>query len=165
MAKTRVRKETEVRDYKAGLGNTQTVVLADLSLLKANEMNVFRREAEKQNVGVRNVKKTLLALALKEAGLDVVDVKALAGTITVMTCPDDVVLPAKVVETVRKVNDKVKFIGGIMEGKWLDQAAIETLAKTPTRKELLGMLVGVLQGNIGNFVRALGAVKEAKASA
>jgi large subunit ribosomal protein L10 len=165
MAKTRIRKETEVRDYKANLGDTQTIILADLSRLKVNDLNTLRRQAEKEQVKLKTVKKTLLAIAFKEAGVETVDIGALSGSVTIATSAADVVAPAKVIEAFRKLNDKVVFLGGVYEGKWLDAKAVAAFAKTPSRKELLGMLVGALQGNISNLVRALDAVRESRSAA
>lgn len=165
MAKNRISKETAVRDYKANLGETQTIILADLSLLQVNDLNALRRQAEKEQVKLKTVKKTLLAIALKEAGVGVVDVKNLPGSVTLATCATDVVACAKVLDTFRKTNDKVKFLGGVYEGQWLDAKATEVFAKTPSRKELLGMFVGVLQGNLSKLVRTLDAIKDAKSAA
>jgi large subunit ribosomal protein L10 len=165
MAKTRISKETAVRDYRANLAETKTIILADLSLLQVNDLNVLRRQAEKEQVKLKTVKKTLLNLALKQAGVEVVDVKSLPGSITLATCATDVVACAKVIETFRKTNDKVKFLGGVYEGQWLDAKATEAFAKTPSRQELLGMFVGVLQGNLSKLVRTLDAIKDAKSAA
>jgi len=55
--------------------------------------------------------------------------------------------------------------GGIIEGKVLTQEELITLAKLPSRQELLGMLAGALLGNISKFAVAIDQVRMQKENA
>jgi len=174
MAKTRVRKEEEIKEYVSQLKAPSTV-MADLSRLKVNNINAFRRKAEGEDVSVRVVKKTLLAIAFKEAGVEV-DVKTLPGSISLLVAGSDAVAPAKLLAELRKAHKDVEIpvIGGLLEEAWLDAAAVEALSKMPSKQEMLAKVVGtinaplsgfvgVLNGNLRNLVQVLNAIKEAKA--
>jgi large subunit ribosomal protein L10 len=84
------------------------------------------------------------------------DTKTFDGKLAVIFSYRDEVSPAKVIDTFRKdKEDKIFFLGGIMEGKLLSQSEVETLAKLPTKQELLSKLVGSLNAPISGFVNVL----------
>jgi large subunit ribosomal protein L10 len=173
MAKSRQRKETEVGKFADGLKNAKATVFADLSSLKVNETSAFRRTAKKDDVGIAVAKKTLLRHALKEAGIDAVDVSNLKGSVAMLMGMGDEIAPARVLEALRKDKENVKVLGGLLEGKWMTAEQVTALAKLPTKQQLLGQLVGtlnapvtgfvnVLAGNLRGLVTALNAIKDAK---
>lgn len=173
MAKTRSRKESEVREFVDGFKRSTSVVFADLSALKVNDASAFRRTAKKDEVAVNTAKKTLLRLALKEAGIESVDVKALGGSVSMLFGLGDAVAPAKVLEAFRKDHENVKILGGLLDGQWMTAEQVKALAKLPSKQELIARLVGtlnapisgfvnVLAGNLRGLVTALNAIKDTK---
>lgn len=172
MAKTRAKKETEVRAMAEGLKSAKAVVFADLSGVKVNALNDFRRAAGKEGVDVTQSKKTLLRLSLREAGVKGVDVDALMGSVSLLV-GDDEVAPARTLEKFRKDNEKVKAIGGLIGETWMSAEQVKALASLPTKEQLIAQvvgtiraplsgLVGVLSGNIRNLVQVLSAIKDKK---
>jgi len=78
----------------------------------------------------------------------------------------DEVAPAKILNDFAKNNEHLKILGGILENKFIDKMSVISLAKLPSKQELLGQLVGtiaapmsgmlnVLQGNLRGLVRVL----------
>jgi large subunit ribosomal protein L10 len=63
------------------------------------------------------------------------------------------VAAAKVLVNYAKENDKLTIVGGSMDGKALDKAGVEMLAKMPSLDELRGKLVGVLQAPAAKLAR------------
>jgi large subunit ribosomal protein L10 len=174
MAKTRQQKESEISEFVAGLKGAKTTVFADISKLKVQSVSAFRRGAKKEAVSVSVAKKTLLRRALSEAGVTAVDVDALKGSVAMLFANGDEVSGAKLLEALRKENESVKVLGGLLEGKWMTSEQVVALAKLPTKEQLLGQLVGtlaapitgfmnVLSGNTRGLVNVLNAIKEAKA--
>ena len=175
MAKTRERKESEVKRFAEGLKDAKATVFADLSALKVNDASALRRNAEKESVDIATAKKTLLRLAFKEAGVTAVEVKDLPGSVSMLLGTGDEVAPAKVVAAFRKDHESVKILGGILESKWLSAEDVKALALLPSKQELLAKLVGtlnapvsgfvnVLAGNLRGLVTALNAIKDAKSA-
>ncbi len=176
MAKTRQRKESEVREFVDGLRGAKSTVFADLSSLKVNDTSSFRRTAKKEDVSVAVAKKTLLRHALKEAGVTAVDIASLQGSVAMLFGMGDEIAPAKVLEALRKEKDSVKVLGGLLEGQWVTAEQVMALAKLPTKQQLIGQFVGVinapvsgfvnvLAGNLRGLVTALTAIKDAKTTA
>ena len=63
------------------------------------------------------------------------------------------------------LNDFYKIKGGIIEGKVMTAKEIITLAKLPSRQELIAKLAGALLGNITKLAVALDAVRVQKENA
>ena len=72
---------------------------------------------------------------------------------------EDYLEPSKVIYNFSKNNDFYKIKGGIIDGKVMTAEEIITLAKLPSRQELMAKLAGALLGNITKLAVALDAVK------
>lgn len=175
MAKTRIKKEGEVKEFVDGFKGSKATVFADISGLKVVDASKFRREAKKESISISSAKKTLLRLALKEAGIDQVDVAAMQGSVSMLFGMGDEVAPAKMVAALRKDNEKVKILGGLLEGKWMSSEQVSALAKLPSKEQLIAQVVGtiraplsgfvnVLAGNTRSLVNVLNAIKDAKSA-
>lgn len=174
MAKTRVKKESEVSDYAARLKSASAVAFADLTGLKVSEASALRRKAEAQGVSVRLAKKTLLALAVKDAGLTEIDWNAFQGaSVTMLLTDGDQVAPAKLLSDVLKEHEAMRPLGGLLDLKWMTATDVKALAALPSKEVLIAKVVGsiaapmsgmvnVLQGNLRNLVYALEAIRAAK---
>ena len=77
---------------------------------------------------------------------------------------DDYLEPAKAIYNFTKNNDYYKIKGGVVEGKVMTAEEIITLAKLPSREQLLSMLAGALLANISKFAVALDQVRIQKES-
>jgi len=173
MAKSRAKKESEISALVNGLKAAKTAVFADLSSIKVGENSDLRRKAKKDGVAIITAKKTLLRLALKEAGITGVDVAALKGSVALLLGQADEIAPAKVLEAFRKDHDSVTLLGGLFGARQMSVEEVKTLAKLPSKQELIGRLVGtinaplsgfvnVLAGNLRGLVTALNAIKDSK---
>ena len=175
MAKNRAKKQTEISAFTEGLKDAKAIVFADLSALKVSQSTDLRRKSKKEDVSIKTAKKTLLRLALKEAGVTTVDTKSLAGSVSMLLAYGDPVAAAKIVETFRKDNEKTVILGGLFESQWMSADQVKALAKLPSKQELIARvvgsiraplsgMVGVLQGNLRNLVYVLNAIKDSKTS-
>lgn len=173
MPKTRQEKEVRVGELAEVLKTAKSLVFANYEKLPVKEIEKLRREIKKQGAAYTVAKKTLLQRAMKEAGFSA-DPKTIAGNFATVIGLDDEVAPAKAVAAFAKDHENLKIVGGVLEGKFLDAGAVVALSKLPNKKELLGMLVGTLQGPIAGFanvlagnlrglVTALSAVRDQKA--
>lgn len=175
MAKSRLKKESEVKEFVDGFTKSNAVVFADMSGLKVNDSSSFRRTAKKDEVSISTAKKTLLKIALKEANVSLSEPAALSGSVSMLFGMGDAVAPARLIEEFRKTQSQVKILGGILENKWMTPDQVMALAKLPSKQQLLGQLVGtlnapvsgfvnVLAGNLRGLVTVLNAVKDTKAA-
>jgi len=173
MAKTRAKKQSEVAVITQGLKDAKTVVFADLSKLKVADSTELRRKAKKENINIVTAKKTLLRVALKEAGITTVDADSFKGSVALLLGLGDEIAPAKVFEAFRKDRENVALLGGLFQSRLMTAEEVKTLSKLPSKAELISRVIGslnaplsglvnVLQGNLRGLVYALNAIKDSK---
>jgi len=173
MAKTKQQKQQELEDLTDKLTRTKAAVFCDYTGLDVASVEELRNSLREEEVDYRVSKKTLLAKALKEAGVEGVDTKELAGQLSVAYGYKDEVMPAKLVAKFQKEHDQMKILGGIYENKFVDEAEVKKLAAVPGREELMAKLVGsinapvsgivsVCSGVLRNLTGVIGAIKDAK---
>jgi large subunit ribosomal protein L10 len=155
MAKSRLQKEQTVAELLGYFGSMKSAVFVNYQGLKVKEADELRRSADKQNVSYTVAKKTLLTKAIKSAGVDY-DANALQGMIGVATAQDEVAA-AKLIAEFGKTHESLKILGGVVDGKIVDAAAVKALASMPSRQQLLGQLVGTINAPISGFVNVLAA--------
>ena len=173
MPKTKAQKEQEVKELKEKLGKTKSIVFANFDGLKVSEVDELRSQCREENIDYVVVKKTLLKLALDDSKIENVDPKTIEGGITTVMGYEDEVAPARILDKFAKDHEALKIVGGVLENKFMDAAAVNSLAKLPSKNELIAKvvgsiaaplsgIVGVLQGNLRGLVGVLGAIKETK---
>ncbi|MBU1664023.1 MAG: 50S ribosomal protein L10, partial [Gammaproteobacteria bacterium] len=70
----------------------------------------------------------------------------------------DPVAAAKVLNDFAKTNDKLILKAGCYAGKLLDVSGVQALASIPSREELLGKLLGVMQAPVSGFAAVMAAL-------
>lgn len=172
MAKTRQQKEGALADLASRMKGAKSMVFADIQALKIKETDELRNICREAHVGIVVSKKTILKRALQEQGFNV-DTKAFRGGVSAFFGIEDEVAPAQIIAEFKKTRDQVTVFGGILEGSFIDTTKVMALSALPSKKQLLGQLVGtlnapisgfvnVLAGNLRSLVTVLAAVKEKK---
>lgn len=151
---TREQKKNIVKDLADKFKKAKAVVFSDFKGLAVKDMTSLRRELRQEGISFDVVKKTLINVALKDAGIEA-DVKKLEGQIAVAVSGKDEVAAAKIIAKASKVNENLKIAGGFLGTKELSVEEIKALAKLPSKEELLGKLVGTLNAPVSGFVNVL----------
>jgi large subunit ribosomal protein L10 len=84
---------------------------------------------------------------------------------TLLAFSTDVVAAAKITHTFAKDNEALVILGGVMDGKVMDVAAVQALASLPSLNESRGKLVGLLQAPGAQVARVLKAYSDKPAAA
>ncbi len=103
----------------------------------------LRADLRPTAVEYKVIKNNIIRRALEvngESGLN----ELLEGPTAIVYGTGDYLEPAKIIYNFSKDNDFYKIKGGIIDGKVMTAEEIITLAKLPSRQELLGMLAGAL---------------------
>jgi large subunit ribosomal protein L10 len=173
MPKTKQQKEVISRDLKERLAKAKAVVFTSFNALTVKENEILRNELVKENSEYYATKKTLLDRALKETKIEL-DARKFDGQIAITFGYGDEVAPAKIISKfVKDFDGRVKFLGGIFEGRFIDAVGIAELATLPSKEQLYAQLVGsinapvsgfvnVLAGNLRSLVQVLSAIQETK---
>jgi len=119
------------------------VVVTRQSGLTVREVTDLRRRMRDAGAGFRVTKNRLARLAL--VGTAFAPLDGLFKGPTAIAYSQDPVAAARIAVAFAKSNDKLKIIGGALQGQVFDQAGVQALAALPSLEELRGRLVGVLQ--------------------
>jgi len=169
MALTKQQKQKILEDLKEKLDKQKAILFADFTGLKVKDFSNLRKKLKKEGSELKVAKKTLFGLALKNAGFEI-PLKKMNGEITAVFDYEDELAAAKTVYQFTETNKNLKILGGIFEQKFIEAEKLIELAKLPTKKELLGRLIGsisaplsgfinVLEGNIKSLVYVLSSIK------
>lgn len=150
---TKSQKEHLVKEIKELVDQNKIVVMADFRGLTVKDMTDLKKDIRESGGRMQVIKKTLVNVALKEKGIDF-DTRDYTGPLAFIFGPDETVVPKKIWSFSRK-NDKLKIEGGLLDKAIVTKSEIEALAKLPSREDLLGKLVGTIQGPVSGFVHVL----------
>ncbi len=167
---TRKQKEEIVKRLTKELKESKVVVFTDYRGVKANEINKLKKELKKEGSNLQVIKKNLVALSLKSAGLDV-NIKDMDGQLSIVVSKDDEVSPAKILTKFIKNNENLRILGGLLGEEVMTEKEVKSLAKLLNKEELRAKIVGslkspisgfanVLSGNLRSLVNVLNAIKE-----
>ncbi|MFA5184725.1 MAG: 50S ribosomal protein L10 [Patescibacteria group bacterium] len=157
MPKNKNQKQEILSHLSEKIKKSKAMVFAGFNALGVKDNESLRAKLRNEKNEYYVAKKTLLGKALKKNGLDI-NVKDFNGKVAAIFSYEDEVSPAKIVGNFRKDKDKenrIFFLGGILEGKLLSQAQVESLASLPSKTELYAKLVGSLNAPISGFVNVL----------
>jgi len=174
MAKSKEQKKEMLKNIEENIKQAKSVIFASFKGLGVTENNDLRSQLKKENSEFLVTKKTLLNLAMKNNKVKDFDAKKLEGQIATIFGYEDEVAPAKIVnEFMEKNEEKIVFLGGILDSKMMNAEEVEQLAKLPSKEELYAKIVGslnapvsgfvnVLSGNIRSIVNVLNNIKDQK---
>ena len=161
------KKEEEVKELAEYLKTTNLVLLVDYRGTTVEQDTKIRKSLRESNATCRIIKNNIIKRALElnqESGLDDI----LEGPTAIISATEDYLAPLKVAYKFSKENENYKIKGGMIEGKVMSVEEIITLAKLPSREELLSKLAGSLLQTISKVAVAIDQVrikKEAEAGA
>ncbi len=158
MAKSRQQKTDALRTLTEAFMSGTSVMFTDYQGMTVSKITELRKKMNAEGVRYIAAKKTLLRLAAKEAGYDIATT-SLPGMLGAAFAKEDEMAPAKLIGEAGK-NASIKLVGGIFNGKVVDQAYAISLSRLPSKSQLLGQLLSVLNGPISAFVRVLHAKTE-----
>lgn len=169
---TKEQKIELVKNLAEKLKNSKATVFSDFKGLNVKDMTALRAELREKSVDMQVIKKTLLTIAMKDAGIEL-DATKFEGQIAVAVAREDEVEAAKIIAKMAKMNENLKIVGGLLGKNILSKEEVVALSKLPSKDELLAKLVGtlnapvsgfvnVLAGNLRGLVQVLKAVSEAK---
>ena len=149
----RTEKAELIETLQTTLNASTTVVVTHqvgLTVAESGELRLKMREA---GAGFKVTKNRIAKLALK--GTRYEDLDSIFTGPTVVGTSEDPVAAAKTLVDYAKGNPKITIVGGSMDGKTLDKAGVEALAKMPSLDELRGRLVGLVQAPAAKIARVV----------
>lgn len=154
-------KKEEVAKLADEMKEAKLILLTDYRGINVADVTALRTELRNVKAEYKVIKNNITRRALAECGLEGLD-NELEGPTAVIMTSEDYLEPTKVIYNFTKNNDFYKIKGGVIEGKVMSAEEIITLAKLPSRQDLLSMLAGALLANISKLAVALDQVRVKK---
>ncbi len=153
---TREAKELIVEDLTNEFKSSQAIIICDYKGMKVDELESVRDFARESGTKVRVVKNTLSKIAMKNAGIEEVEV---VDTNLIVWGEDQISVCKTVDKAASDYKDKFIIKSGLLEGKSVELNTINAMAKLPSRDELIGMLLSVWTAPARNMVTGLDNLK------
>ena len=154
-------KKEEVTKLAEKMKDAKLILLTDYRGITVADVTELRATLRNVNSEYKVIKNNITRRALKECGVEGLD-DILEGPTAIIINQEDYLESAKAIYNFTKDNDYYKIKGGIIEGKVMTAEEIVTLAKLPSKQELISMLAGSLLANISKFAVALDQVRVKK---
>jgi len=138
------------------INNNAHFYLADIAGLNAEDTSNLRRKCFEQGIQVQVAKNTFVKLALEKADGEFEGLyEVLKGNTSIMFAETGNA-PAKVIQELRKSNDKPVLKGAYVEqGIYIGDDQIDILSSIKSRDEVIGDVIGLLQSPMKNVLSAL----------
>jgi len=139
-------KAAAVAELTDAFRDSNAAVLTEYRGLTVAQLKQLRR-ALSGNATYAVVKNTLTAIAAKQAGIESLDAD-LQGPSAIAFVTGDPVEAAKGLRDFAKANPALVIKGGVLDGRSLTAAEINTLADLESREVLLAKTAGVLKASL-----------------
>ena len=150
-------KQKQVAELKEKLSAAVTGVVVDYKGISVADDTKLRKELRENGVEYFVVKNTILSRAIE--GTDLEEMKGvLEGTTAIALSNEDYTAAARILCKFAETNDSFTVKSGFLDGKVVDVATIESLAKLPTKEVLLATVCSAFQAPIAAFARAVQAI-------
>ena len=151
------KKQQQVAALSEKLSAAVTGVLVDYSGINVADDTALRKELREAGVEYSVVKNTILARAIESTDLSEMSA-VLEGTTAIALSNEDYTAAARILCKFADSHDNFKVKSGFLDGKVVDIATIESLAKLPTKEVLLATVCSAFQAPIAAFARAVQAI-------
>ena len=150
-------KKKIVEDIVSKIKNSCAGVLVNYQGITVEDDTKLRAELRKNGVEYAVIKNTYLSKAFDPTGLEGLK-DGLFGMTAFATCEKDEVAAAKILEKYAADHEDFVLKGGYVDGEVLDKNALNELAKTPSKEELLVRMMSSMQSSLYKLCYGLQAI-------
>ncbi len=153
----RKKKEAIVAEFQDKFSKAEATFLADYSGIHAEGITELRNSLRDVSVEFKILRNTLARLAVKGTKAETLS-EHFKGTTAVAFTYTDPASAAKVLTAYAKADPNLKIRIGTLQDKVIDLNKIKQLSALPSREELVGKLLGVLNNVPRSLVGVLSGV-------
>jgi len=153
---TREDKNQAIEELTAVLNETSAIYVADIEGLSASQTSQLRRLCFQRGIKLSVVKNTLLKKAMERSDKNFDDLYGTLKGNTSIMLSDTGNVPAKLIQEVRKKQDKPLLKGAyIEEAIFVGDNQLDALSTLKSKDELVGDIIALLQSPARNVISAL----------
>ena len=148
------KKQVEVEVLTERMANSDSFVILDYAGLTVEQVTKLRRELFDAGCEMKVIKNNITRRAAEAAGFSELT-EALTGPNAVAFGDNDSVAAAKIVYDFAKENQALELKVGVVDGEYMNNERIQTIATIPSRDTLLTMIAAGLMQPIKEVAIAL----------
>lgn len=153
----RTQKEQQVEHIAERFEKAKSIIFADYRGLNVAEITELRRKLDQSESALKIIKNRLAKRAAKKVSIEGLD-EIFTGPTAMASSEADPVVPAKIMVEFSKDHEVLRIKAGYMDGRVIDLATINTLARLPSREVLLSKVLASMNAPISNFTMVLAAI-------
>jgi len=158
--KSKTQKQTELKKGKDLLEKSQTLVFADFGNITVNDLKKLRRELLSLDSNLVVIKKRLLAILLKEKGIefDTRATKSSVGAVFSTKHFEEICGPVvKFLSSLENIKASERILGGydVVGNTALEAEKVVLVGNLPPREIILGQLFGMISAPISSLLYLL----------
>ncbi|MBQ8649497.1 MAG: 50S ribosomal protein L10 [Clostridia bacterium] len=150
-------KQQQVAAIAEKIAGAVTGVVVDYKGISVTDDTVLRKELRENGVDYFVVKNTILKRAIEGTSVEEMS-SVLEGTTAIAISNEDYTAAARILCKYAEGHENFKIKSGFLDGKVIDVATIDSLAKLPSKEVLLATVLGAFQAPIAAFARAVQAI-------
>ena len=150
-------KKAQVAALKEKFEGAVAGVVVDYKGISVADDTKLRKELREAGVEYSVAKNTLIRLAIDGTALAAMD-DILNGTTAVATSKDDYVAAARILSKFAEKNDNFKIKAGFLDGELISLDKVDSLAKLPSKEQLLATVCMAFQAPMASFARVIQAI-------
>ena len=143
MAVTKEKKAETLETYTELLAKSQALIITHYGGMNMKELDKVRRSMREAQAEFHITKNTIVLRALREKGFNVPEAW-MTGSTAMAFCFKDAAAVAKNLGDLGKEIDKLKVVGGVVDGKAVDGDAVKAIASLPPIETLRAQIIGVI---------------------
>lgn len=154
-------RETKQRDLTAlteKLQSSKSAMLVSFSKATVNKDQEFRSQIREAGANYQVVKNTLARIAIKGTPFEDASEYFKGVTALAWTDSDPVILSKAVSKFIKENAEVYTFKAGIVEGRVVDLAQVQSIASLPSKEELISKLLFVINAQAQRIVTVINAV-------
>ena len=150
-----IEKKTIVDELLKRVNGSPFTLLVDFGGLTVGQFEELRRRLATAESRIQVTKNSYLRQAVNEADLPDGLAECLTGQTAIVTGEEDVCGAAKTLKNFKREFGRPSMKLGVLDGKLLTESYVNQLADLPSREQLLGQLLGLMQAPATNLARLL----------
>ncbi len=161
MAVTKQKKSEILRKLQKIVKDSASIVFINFHSLPVSESTQIRKTLREKGVGYLIAKKSLTKKALSEGSFGG-SMPEMPGELGIVYGTDPIEGAREVYSYQKKLDKKISIVGGIFEGKFMNQEEMMVVAQIPGRKTLEAQFVNLINSPISRFAIVLNQIAEKK---
>lgn len=153
----RTEKQQQVDYIAEKFEKSKSIIFANYRGLNVSEITELRTKLTQADSTMKVVKNRLAKRAAQQVNIQGLD-DYLKGPTAMASSEIDPIIPAKILVDFAKDHEVLEIKAGYMDGKVMDLATINRLARLPSREVLLSRALASMNAPITNFTLALAAI-------